>query len=199
MHIIITTIIITIVVVIKAITRPASGPAGRPPAPPGPIAMGLRSEVLDPKYIFEHDLGLWNFGAMGVLKERKTGAQKLCKTVSKALVPDRGAALTRLRQLQNLKHPHLCAIYEVLEDGQNFFILTEKLRGGDIENWLNDIDESTHWLAEQTVAAYICQALVALAHCHSINAFHNDLKPNNVLLSSKLPDAVVMVTGIYLI
>merc|ERR1719264_1080476 len=61
---------------------------------------------------------------------------------------------------------------------------------------MEDLMESTgadHWLQEACVAAYICQVLAAMAHCHAEGVYHRNLHPGNVLLTSKLPDAVAVV------
>lgn len=152
-----------------------------------------RCPALDKRYIFEYDVGTWTFGDIQVLKERDSGTMRTCKVVKKAKVQFTSDVLTRLKSLQELQHPHICSITDVLEDKESFYIVTEFFQGGDVQDWMERMDES-NWLQESTCAAYIRQAILALTHSHSSQVIHRDLRPSNMLLTSKLPDAVVKVT-----
>merc|ERR1712232_219130 len=66
---------------------------------------------------------------------------------------------------------------------------------GDLADMMEGLEEH-HWLREQTCAAYVGQALVALAHSHASKVYHHDLRPSSILLSSKMPDALVVVADV---
>jgi hypothetical protein len=157
--------------------------------------MAIRRGVLDQKYVFEYDVGQSTFGSIQVLKDKATGELKTCKTVPKAQLKAANTSnvLQRLKALQELQHPHVCSITDVLEDQGNFFVISEFLQGGDVQDWMERMDDG-NWLQEQTCAAYIRQALLALCHSHAAHAFHRDLKPSNLCLTTKLPDAVVKIS-----
>jgi len=152
-----------------------------------------RCPALDGKYIFEYDVGQWTFGTMQVLKERETGAMKTCKIVKKSTLQYTSETMSRLRALQDLQHPHICSVTDVTEDRDNFYIIMDFFPGGDVQDWMERMDEG-NWLQETTCAAYIRQALLAVAHSHAAQVYHRDLRPSNFLLTSKLPDAIVKVT-----
>jgi len=57
---------------------------------------------------------------------------------------------------------------------------------------LERMDEG-NWLQEATCAAYVRQTLLALSHSHAAQVYHRDLKPSSLLLTTKLPDAVIKV------
>mmetsp|Transcript_50527 Transcript_50527/g.97656 ORF Transcript_50527/g.97656 Transcript_50527/m.97656 type:complete len:562 (+) Transcript_50527:52-1737(+) len=157
--------------------------------------MRVRSEVLDRRYQFEYDIGLWTFGTCQVLRDRQTGELFTCKTVPKALVKGRTDTMARLHEVRDLKHPHLCPISDVLQDQQHFFIIYQRCSGGDIGDWMDRLEEN-EWLQEHTIAAYMGQVLAALTYCHSQRIYHRDLRPCNVMLSSKLPDANILVCDV---
>jgi len=158
-------------------------------------AMRVRSEVLDRRYQFEYDIGLWTFGTCQVLRDRQTGELFTCKTVPKALVKGRTDIMARLNEVRELKHPHLCPISDLLQDKQHFFIIYNRCNGGDIGDWMDRLEEN-EWLQEHTIAAYMGQVLAALTYCHSQRMYHRDLRPCSVMLSSKLPDASVLVCDV---
>jgi len=158
--------------------------------------MTIRSNVLDQKYVFEYDVGLWTFGTVEVLKERKTGVLKICKTVQKTAVHNSAEAMSRLHRLQELHHAHISAVTDVLEDHARIYVISDKCDGGDVAEWISRVQEEGNWLQEQTVAEYVRQALMALVHAHGNRVCHRDLRPSSFALTSKLPDAKVLVTDL---
>lgn len=154
--------------------------------------MPLQHGALERKYVFEYDVGEWTFGAIQVVREKASGELRTCKTVPKASVRGARDVLARLKALRELQHPHICSILDVMEDDDHFFIFFEFTQGGDVQDWMERLDEG-HWLQEQTCAAYIRQAMLALAHSHAVHVYHRDLRPSCLQLTTKLPDAVVKV------
>lgn len=155
--------------------------------------MSFRSTVLDRKYVFEYDVGLWTFGTIQVLKDRTTGELKICKTVQKSLIRNPADAMARIQRLKELQHKHICAIYDVLEDHSRIYVISDKCAGGDVAEWIVRVQEEGNWLQEHTVAEYIRQTLIALNHIHGSRMSHRDLRPSSLALTSKLPDAQVKV------
>jgi len=154
--------------------------------------MTVRRGVLDQKYIFEYDVGQWTFGRIEVLKDRESQQLRTCKTVPKSLLKSATNVLPKLKALQELQHPHISSITDVLEDNNSFYIISDFWQGGDVQDWMERLDEG-NWLQEQTCAAYVRQAILALAHSHAAQVYHRDLRPSTLLLTSKLPDASVKV------
>lgn len=157
--------------------------------------MAIRRGVLDEKYVFEYDVGQWTFGTIQVLKNKGSGDLRTCKTVPKSLLKSTNNVFARLQALQELQHPHICSVTDVLEDKDHFFIMSEFTQGGDVQDWMQRLDDG-NWLQEQTCAAYVRQAVLALAHSHAVHVYHRDLCPSNLALTTKLPDALVKVSDI---
>lgn len=154
--------------------------------------MAIRRGVLDKKYIFEYDVGQWTYGTIQVLKDRESQKLKTCKTVPKSILKSTQGVLARIQALQELQHPHISSITDVLEDGNSFYVISDHWQGGDVQDWLERLDEG-NWLQEQTCAAYVRQAVLALTHSHAAQVYHRDMRPSTLLLTSKLPDAIVKV------
>jgi len=150
------------------------------------------STVLDGRYIFEYQVGLWTYGTVQVLRERERGTMTTCKVVPKAPLRSTNGVLNKLKQLRGLQHKHISTIGSVQEDKNNFYILSSKTDGGDVADWLERLEEG-FCIHENTCAAYLRQVLSAFTYCHAHKVFHGDLSPGSLLLSSKMPDAVVKV------
>lgn len=153
----------------------------------------FRGHVLDRKYFFEYDVGLWPFGQVQVVKDRRTGDFKICKLVQKALVRNPQETVLRLKRLRELQQEHISGVTDVLEDQELIYVVSDKPAGGDVGEWLTRMQDEGNWLQEHIVAEYIRQALIALHHGHSSRTLHRDLRPSSLLLTSKLPDAKVKV------
>eukprot|EP00434_Breviolum_minutum_P023041 symbB.v1.2.020327.t1/scaffold1704.1/size105413/3 len=129
---------------------------------------------------------------MPVIKEKDTQKLKMCKTVPKARVRRASNVMEKLSALQELQHPHISSITDLMEDDKNYYIISDYYMGGDVQDWLERMDEG-NWLQEATCAAYVRQTLLALSHSHAAQVYHRDLKPSSLLLTTKLPDAVIKV------
>jgi calcium-dependent protein kinase len=157
--------------------------------------MNGRASVLDQKYEFEYDVGQWTFGSISVVRPRDNPDGKTlrtCKTVPKSLVRPSSSVLPKLRGLQELQHPHVIEVKEVMEDKANYYIITEFVQGGEVSDWVERLMDG-YVVQEQTVATYIRQLLMAMVHCNSANVFHGSLLPSSLSLTSKMPDAVIKV------
>mmetsp|Transcript_788 Transcript_788/g.2032 ORF Transcript_788/g.2032 Transcript_788/m.2032 type:complete len:569 (+) Transcript_788:68-1774(+) len=158
--------------------------------------MAFRSHALERNYHYEYALGLWSFGSVQVIKDRRTNKLKMCKKVRKECVRNMADAMARLHRLRDLQHEHICAITDIEEEQGCIYIIYDKCHGGDIADWITRVQEEGNWLQERTVAEYMRQTLVALAFAHGARASHRDLQPSSLALSSKLPDAKIMVADI---
>lgn len=149
-------------------------------------------EALDQQYIFEYSVGLWTLGSVQVLKSRADGKLRTCKVVPKDTLRLRGGTIEKLKRLCQIQHPHVNPILEVIEDSKAIYIISNKTEGGDVAEWVERVEEGYH-IQESTCAAYIRQLLLPLAQVHANGIHHGDLSPSTLLLTSKMPDAVVKV------
>eukprot|EP00929_Paragymnodinium_shiwhaense_P117940 TRINITY_DN8942_c0_g1_i1.p1 TRINITY_DN8942_c0_g1~~TRINITY_DN8942_c0_g1_i1.p1 ORF type:complete len:869 (+),score=198.61 TRINITY_DN8942_c0_g1_i1:130-2736(+) len=73
---------------------------------------------------------------------------------------------------------------EVFEDAENFYLIMEPCRGGDLLEYTKTLEPMDAITYEQWVAKVLQHVLSALAYCHSKSVIHKDLKPENVMLST---------------
>src|SRR5215831_14404114 len=138
-------------------------------------------------------------GGMGeVYKARDT---RLDRLVALKILPDGLAADPQFRDrfdrearsISQLDHPHICALYDVGEQGGTAYLVMQYLEGETLADRLGKgalpIDQALQ------VAIQIADALVA---AHRAGIVHRDLKPGNIMLSktgAKLLDFGLAKTG----
>lgn len=70
-------------------------------------------------------------------------------------------------------------MYEVFEEGTDFYIVTELVNGGEL---FDRIVSKSHY-TEKEARDLIKKLLETLAYMHENNVVHRDLKPENLLLT----------------
>lgn len=71
-------------------------------------------------------------------------------------------------------------VYDLYQDDEAFFIVTDLYKGGDIFEFL----EEQGPLTEEDVAIVMNNLLSTVNYCHQRNLIHRDLKPENILLDT---------------
>ena len=112
---------------------------------------------------------------------------RLGREVAIKMLPERYAAdakaLERLRQeartVAALSHPHILTIFDVGESQGRFFVVTELLSGETLRARLKG-----RALSLKVTVTYALQIATAMAACHQRGIVHQDLKPENIVVSS---------------
>lgn len=73
-------------------------------------------------------------------------------------------------------------VYDICYDTDTFYIVTELMKGGDVSGKLGEYKD------HQSVADDVYEILYALRYMHDIGLVHCDIKSDNVLMSSEIPD-----------
>jgi eukaryotic-like serine/threonine-protein kinase len=94
-------------------------------------------------------------------------------------LPDFQGRTTRFMQL---RHPHLCAVREILRDENAFYIVTEVQRGQPLNEALAQKKQFPHSAA----VALIAQLLELLEYLHQQKVNCLDLRPSNLYLSDSV-------------
>ncbi len=81
--------------------------------------------------------------------------------------------------LQQLQHPNIVRLYELVRDGDLLFLVMDYVAGPTLQQYL-----FANKLLPTSTALYIARAIAtALDFAHSMHIIHRDLKPSNVLLA----------------
>jgi serine/threonine protein kinase len=122
-------------------------------------------------------------GGMGVVYEGWDDRLKrpvAIKTISEETESKeaRGRLWREARSLARVNHPHVCQVFDVLEEGEALVLILELLDGQSLaERILTGIIASSEALS---IEREILRALQAL---HDLGIVHRDLKPSNVFLT----------------
>lgn len=81
-----------------------------------------------------------------------------------------------------LQHPNIVGVYDLLEDGGEYFIVMEFVAGEGLDDRLKALAGQRMDLQE-TVGVF-SQVLSALDYAHSEGVIHRDIKPSNVMITS---------------
>ena len=83
--------------------------------------------------------------------------------------------------LHDLRHPHIVAFYEVVEDDGQFHLIMEYVPGQNALEWTGSMPGRR--LSIPQAARLGVQLLGALAHAHEKGYVHRDIKPSNLLIT----------------
>ncbi|WP_051717703.1 serine/threonine-protein kinase [Streptomyces megasporus] len=90
------------------------------------------------------------------------------------------------RVTAQLDHPGLVAVHDAGRDGDELYLVMQRLEGSDLSDHLAE-QEPYPWRWAVAVVAQMCSALVAV---HAVHIVHRDLKPGNVIVR---PDGRVVI------
>ena len=144
------------------------------PAPP----------VKVPDYIVGDKIGS---GACGdVYKAYKKGNINKTETVAikavhRSLSSSVESLITEIKLLKKLNHPHIVHLRDFLCDENYVYIIMEYCSGGDLSHFI----KSRHRLPEAACQRFLQQIASALKYIRDQDVSHFDLKPQNILLSSR--------------
>eukprot|EP00434_Breviolum_minutum_P029809 symbB.v1.2.026352.t1/scaffold2626.1/size122458/2 len=98
------------------------------------------------------------------------------KQMARSSIGDVDQLWSEINILADLDHPNILRFLEAYEDRCSFYIVTEACLGGNLLEWIDQLK------GQEVVICRIAQeATGVLAHCHSRNVCHRDLKLENIL------------------
>jgi serine/threonine-protein kinase len=141
------------------------------------------------KYRLIRTLGSGGFGNVHEVQasDGKTYAMKLLRDLSTI---NKQRFESEIKILAQLNHPNIVKIFEwnLGGDPPDFspWYAMEYLHGGSLTNHMDDKFEGSYVFQRNwTITSVILPACHALAQAHSAGIYHRDLKPDNIMYTSK--------------
>lgn len=150
-----------------------------------------RMEPVESRYLFKEMIGKGGFGKVRKVQNRVTGQELAMKVIPKKNVHSLSVELieNEIEVLKRLDHPNIIKLYEFAQDAENFYLITELCKGGELFDRISRMKN----FSEMDAARIMRSVISAVSYCHNINVVHRDLKPENILFDSKGEDATVKV------
>ena len=126
------------------------------------------------------ELGEGAFGKVYLAEHRSTRVRRAVKALdkSKAEKSAHSKFIAEVEILSKLDHPNILKLFELYEDSNHYYVISEVMTGGELFDYLI---KSGH-LSEASTARIMYQVLSAVTYCHQNGIVHRDLKPENLLL-----------------
>jgi eukaryotic-like serine/threonine-protein kinase len=138
-----------------------------------------------PGYEVGEILGEGGMGSVYLARRERDGAKVAIKVMlSKVAVDDDSRTLFKreIDVTQSLRHPNIVELYEHGSAGAGFYFVMEYCLGGSVDSLM---EKRGGTLSIEEARPIILQALEALSFAHEKGFVHRDLKPQNILLTSK--------------
>lgn len=164
----------------------ASTPAAAPSAAPQ-----VGKKTFDNQYKRGKTLGEGAFSVVIEATDKTTKESYAVKVVTKSKLTkeDEIALKDEIQVLKELQHPHIIRLYEVFEEKNFWYLVTEKMTGGELFDRI--VAKSFY---NEKEARDVCKILFeAIGHCHQNSVAHRDLKPENLLLRSEDNDSEIKI------
>jgi non-specific serine/threonine protein kinase len=130
-------------------------------------------------------IGMLGRGGMGVVYKARD--QRLQRLVALKFLGDshkeataRKRFVREARAISALNHPNIVTIYDIVDDGPDFFLVMELVEGQSLRELISGPGLRIH-----TALDYAVQVAEGLAAAHAAGIVHRDLKPSNVIVTEK--------------
>ncbi|KAG6616912.1 CAMK/CAMK1 protein kinase [Phytophthora cinnamomi] len=139
-------------------------------------------------------LGRGRFSKVCEATHKQSGIKSAVKIIDKSkLQPTEKELLrTEIAILKLVRHPNIIRLYDVYEDRQHIFIVTELVSGGELFNRI--VGRARYTEAEARLV--MRPLLESVNYLHRLGIVHRDLKPENILCGEALTDLKIADFGL---
>ncbi|XP_054721731.1 myosin light chain kinase, smooth muscle-like [Uloborus diversus] len=142
-------------------------------------------------YILNEELGRGKFGTVHRCTEKATGKVFAAKFITTTKPQDRKDVEREVEIMAVLQHPRLLQLYDAFDDGKKTMcLILEIIEGGELFERVIDED---FVLTEKAVTIFMRQICDGVLYMHSKNILHLDMKPENVLCTSRTGNRIKLI------
>ena len=127
------------------------------------------------------DLGQGTFGQVKLAIHRRSKEKVAIKILEKSRIvedSDRERVSREIQILKILRHPSIAHLYEILEDKDTLYLVSEFIPNGELFDYI----VGQRRIKEFEACKFFQQLIDGVEYIHRLNVVHRDLKPENLLL-----------------
>jgi calcium-dependent protein kinase len=149
----------------------------------GRLMNNPQSKPFSEKYKVIENRGYGTFGSVSLIED-KEGRKRLVKMIRKENLATCSLTENNIKQLLELDHINLTKIFEILEDDEYLYIITEYCQGEDLMTFL--IKRKT--ISENLVKIIIKQLLQGINYLHTLKIpiIHKDIRPESIYIHEEV-------------
>jgi serine/threonine protein kinase len=136
-------------------------------------------------YEIVSQIGVGGFSAVVLVREKATNAEYACKIVTRKLLTESGTFHRfeqEVRLLEQMHHPRIVRIVDVLFQEVYIFVLMEYCSRGELFKYIAEHGR----LRESECRRMFADVVSAVAYLHARGIAHRDIKPENILLDENM-------------
>ena len=163
--------------------RPAGKLVEIAPVPGDAPSTLAPTSVVAGRYEIARKLDKGGMGEVFEARDLKLDRSVALKRMNRELKADpkqRDRFLNEARLMAGLTHPNIVAIHDVIEDGGEFFLVMELVRG----ETLHDLVKSEGKLPPAKCLEIVTPVCEALDYAHGRGVIHRDIKANNLMIAA---------------
>ncbi len=143
---------------------------------------------INENFDLKENLGRGQFGLVKIGIHKLTGRKVAIKIMNKKEMTNKQLELvkTEIDILKICQHPNIIRLYDVIENQEKIYIVTEFCSGKDLFSY---IEKRGYKLPEKRTAEIIHKLATAVFYIHSFGIVHRDLKPENILMTDNSDEA----------
>jgi eukaryotic-like serine/threonine-protein kinase len=140
----------------------------------------MAQETIAGRYRVLREVGRGGMGSVWLCRDERLGRQVAVKQVGHVTgeAPDLARAMREARSSAPLNHPHVVAIYDAIDEGDQIWLVMEYVEG----RTLAQIIAEDGSVPAERAAEIGAQVADGLAAAHARGTVHRDIKPSNILI-----------------